>query len=180
MLRGKILICGMDIATSCGVAHGSPNDRPKAWTWRLSDYGKSRTDKLSALMRYCERYFATYRVDAMFYERGLSLAAAMEIGMSDDTMALLRGAIGVVEACAARAGVPRIEGVGVQTARSQFLGAGRIPKGQGKVLVRERCRILGWKVANDDEADAACIWNMGVGIMSPMNAHRSMPLFAAK
>lgn len=180
MLRGKPLICGMDIATSCGCAHGTADQKPRAWTWNLRDAGKDRHAKLALLMRHCERYFAENPVDALFYERGLSLAAAMEIGMSDDTMALLRGAIGVVEACAARAGVPRIEGVGVQTARSQFLGAGRIPKGQGKVLVRERCRVLGWQVVNDDEADAACIWSMGVGIMSPMNAHRSTPLFGAR
>lgn len=131
-------------------------------------------------MRYCERYFATYRVDALFYERGLSLAAAMEIGMSDDTMALLRGAIGVVEACAARAGIPRIEAVGVQEARRHLLGSGRIPKGQGKKLVRERCHVLGWPTANEDESDAAAIWSLGCGLMSPMTAHLNTPLFAGR
>ena len=180
MRRGKLLITGMDIATSCGVADGCPDSKPRVWTWRLSDYGKARTDKLSALMRYCERYFADNRVDALFYERGLSLAAAMDIGMSDDTMALLRGAIGVVEACAARAGVPRIEGVGVQEARRHLLGSGRIPRGQGKAMVRERCRVLGWRTANDDESDAAAIWSYGVGIISPMSSYRAMPLFAGQ
>jgi hypothetical protein len=179
--RGKLLITGMDIATSCGVADGCPGDnKPRAFTWDLRAHGKARTDKLAALMRYCERYFSENRVDALFYERGLPLAVAMKIGMSDDTMALLRGAIGIVEACASRAGVPRIEGIGVQEARRRLLGPGRIPAGEGKDLVRDRCRVLGWKVSNDDEADAACIWSMGVGIMSPMNSYKSMPLFGAR
>ena len=180
MRNGRPLIAGFDIATSCGCADGAPGGKPRVWTWKLSDYGKARTDKLSALMRYCERYFASYRVDALFYERGLSLAAAMEIGMSDDTMALLRGAIGVVEACAARAGVPRIEAVGVQEARRHLLGSGRIPKGQGKQLVRERCRVLGWHTANEDESDACAIWSLGCGLMNPMAAHLSTPLFAGR
>jgi len=180
MHRGRLLNAGFDIATSCGCAHGAPDGKPRLWTWNLANHGKARTDKLAALMRYCERYFATYRVDALFYERGLSLAAAMEIGMSDDTMALLRGAIGVVEACAARAGVPRIEAVGVQEARRHLLGPGRIPRGQGKAMVRERCRVLGWRTANDDESDAAAIWSMGVGIMSPMNSYKSLPIFATR
>lgn len=180
MKNGRPLIAGFDIATSCGCAHGTAGSKPRVWTWNLREHGKSRTDKLSALMRYCERYFASYRVDALFYERGLSLAAAMEIGMSDDTMALLRGAIGVVEACAARAGVPLIEAVGVQQARHHLLGSGRIPKGQGKALVRERCRVLGWHTANEDESDAAAIWSLGCGLMSPMAAHMSTPLFAGR
>jgi hypothetical protein len=95
-------------------------------------------------------------------------------------MALLRGAIGVIEASAAKARIPHIQDVGVQEARRYLLGPGRIPKGQGKALVRERCRVLGWKVsdANDDEADAACIWAFGCGQMSPSMAVYSTPLFS--
>lgn len=190
MKNGPPLIAGFDIATSCGCAHGVAGVRPRVWTWNLREHGKVRTDKLAALMRYCERYFASYRVDALFYEKPLPISAllaqaqkggvqaAFRMGATEDTIALLRGAIGVIEACAARAGVPRIEAVSVQEARTHLLGRGHIPKGQGKALVRERCRVLGWHTANEDESDACAIWSLGCGLMSPMAAHMSTPLFS--
>jgi hypothetical protein len=174
-----MIIAAFDIATSTGCADGPANGRPRCWTWSLKR-PVGRPAKLAMLRDYADRYFAENRPDAVFYERGLGIAAAMEIGMSDDTMALLRGAIGIIEASAAKARIPHIQDVGVQEARRYLLGPGRIPKGQGKALVRERCRVLGWKVsdANDDEADAACIWAFGCGQMSPSMAAYSTPLFS--
>jgi len=189
--RGKLFICGMDIATSCGCADGSPDDRrPRAFTWDLREAGKDRPARLAMLMDYCDRYFRENQVDALFYEKGLPIAAlfasvakggaqaAFRMGATDETIGFLRGAIGVVEACAHRARVPRIEGVGVQQARHALLGYS--PKrGEGKDEVSERCRILGWAHKNQDESDALAIWSMGVGLMSPLSNYKSTPLFGA-
>lgn len=174
-----LLIAAFDIATQTGAADGFANGKPRCWHWSLKAAG-SRPAKLAQLRYYCDRYFAETKVDALFYEKGLGIAAAMEIGMSDDTMALLRGAIGVVEACAAHANIPRIEAVGVQEARRYLLGAGRIPRGEGKKLVRERVRMMGWAAANDDEADACAIWAFGCGQVSPAMAAMTTPLFARR
>jgi hypothetical protein len=173
----SLLVAAFDIATSTGCADGQSGGRPRCWTWSLKRSG-TRSAKLALLRDYADRYFAENRPDAVFYERGLGIAAAMEIGMSDDTMALLRGAIGVVEASAAKARIPHIHAVGVQEARRYLLGPGRIPRGEGKALVRERCRVLGWAAANDDESDAACIWALGCGQMSPAMAAYTTPLFS--
>src|SRR4029077_16738420 len=116
---------------------------------------------------YTDRYLDENKPDAVFYERGLGLAAAMEIGMSDDTRALLRGAIGVVESCAAAARIRRIEAIGVQDARRHLLGAGRIPKREGKKLVFDRCNMLGWAPQNKDESDALALWSLACAKMSP-------------
>ena len=175
-----MLIAAFDIATVTGAADGSPSGKPRAWHWNLKAAGNSRPLKLAMLRDYTDRYLSENKPDAVFYERGLGLAVAMEIGMSDDTMALLRGAIGVVESCAAAARIKRIEAIGVQDARRHLLGAGRIPKGEGKRLVMERCRMLGWTVKNNDEADAACLWNFGVAVMQPLMAHVSTPLFGGR
>jgi hypothetical protein len=174
-----MLVAAFDIATSTGCADGPTNGRPRCWTWSLKR-PIGRPAKLALLRDYTDRYFAENRPDAVFYERGLSLAVAMEIGMSDDTMALLRGAIGVVEASAAKAVIPHIQDVGVQEARRYLLGPGRIPKGEGKALVQERCRVLGWEAVNDDESDALAIWAFGCGQMSPAMAAMTTPLFAQR
>lgn len=176
----RCFIAAFDIATSTGGADGYPSRKPRCFSWDLRTAGPQRPAKLALLRYYCDRYFAENKVDAMFYEKGLGIAAAMEIGMSDDTMALLRGAIGVVESCAAHAKVPLIEAVGVQDARRALLGPGRIPRGEGKRLVRERCRMLGWDPANDDQSDALAIWSLGCGKMSPLSAHATTPLFASR
>lgn len=128
-------------------------------------------------MALCDRYFSENQVDMLFYEKGLSLGAAFEIGMQEETVALLRGAIGVVEACASKAKIPIIRGVSVQEARKHLVGRGQIPKGQGKSIVRERCRVLGWQVANDDESDACAIWSWGCGQANPLSSVHVTPLF---
>ncbi len=175
-----MLVAAFDIATVTGAADGDPKGKPRCWSWNLREAGDSRPLKLAMLRDYTDRYLAETKPDAVFYERGLRLAAAMEIGMSDDTMALLRGAIGVVESCAATARIKRIEAIGVQDARRHLLGPGRIPKGQGKKLVFDRCCVLGWTPKNRDESDALALWSFGCGLTSPLSAHLSTPLFALK
>jgi len=177
MIRGRQIIAGFDIAKSCGCADGAVGGKPRAWTWSLH-VKDGRPARLALLRDFCDRYFAENPIDALFYERGLGIAVAMEIGMSDDTIAMLRGAIGVVEACAAKARIPRIQPVGVQEARRHLLGPGRIPRGEGKRLVRDRCDVLGWQTKNDDESDALAIWSLGCGLMNPLVAHLTQPLFA--
>jgi hypothetical protein len=170
-------ILALDLATTTGCADGDPSAHPRCWTWRLGLAGDSRAAKLSRLLRYMERYLAENRPDAVFYERGLPLGAAHQIGQSEATVALLRGAIGVAEAVAVRVGVPRIEGLSVQEARRHLLGQGRIPAGEGKDAVWRMCRMLGWPVTNTDEADAACIWALGCSLANPRFAYLSTPLF---
>lgn len=174
-----MMVAAFDIATSTGCADGPTNGRPRCWTWSMKRPA-GRPAKLALLRDYADRYFAENRPDAVFYERGLGIAAAMEIGMSDDTMALLRGAIGIIEASAAKACIPHIQAVGVQEARRYLLGPGRIPRGQGKALVFERCKSLGCNVTNNDESDAAAIWYLGCGLLSPGSAHLIQPLFAGR
>jgi hypothetical protein len=171
-----MFVAGMDIATSCGVADGMPGRRPRCFTWSLAK-AVGRPARLAMLMAYCDRYFAENCVDALFYEAGMSLAVAMRVGANDDTFAMLRGAIGVVEACASKARIPHIKAVNVQDARKHFVGRRSFPKGESKSMVFRHCRTLRWTVANQDESDAAAIWSMGCAEINPRVAHLVMPLF---
>lgn len=176
----KIFICGLDVATATGCADGWSDEKPRTWTWDLRDAGKGRPQRLAHLMRLLTRYFQENAVDALFYEQGLSLGAAHEIGMAEGTMAFLRGALGVTEAVAATAKIPIIEAVNVQDARQHLVGQRRFPKGQAKQSVFDRCRVLRWNVADFDQADAAAIWSFGVGKTSPLTAHLTTPLFSGR
>ena len=172
------IVVGMDIATTTGVAYGRANGNPDVRTWDLRKGGKSRPYRIAELADRCFEFFGKVQPDMLFYEQGLTLAAAYEIGTSEETFALLRGAIGVVEAVAAKCRIPIIRPVKVMDARRHLLGAGRIPKGEGKKLVFDRCRALRWPVTNMDESDSCAIWSLGCGDANPLSSAMMTPLFS--
>jgi len=172
------LVVGMDIATTTGVAYGRADSNPSVLTWDLRKAGKSRPYRLAELFQLSVTFFLKVQPDMLFYEQGLTLAAAYEIGTSEETFAMLRGAIGAVEVAAAKCKIPIIRPVKVMDARKHLLGAGRIPKGEGKKLVFDRCRALRWPVTNEDESDACAIWSLGCGEANPITAHLTTPLFS--
>lgn len=175
----KLRIVGMDIATSTGVAWGNSDWRcPQMTTWDLRKYGKTRPQRLGGLGDKCFEFFNAVTIDMLFYEQGMTLQAALSIGTSDDTFCFLRGAIGVVEAVAAKCKIPVIRAVGVQDARRHLLGPGKIDKGKGKQLVFDRCKALRWPVTNLDESDACAIWALGCGAANPLASCTTTPLFS--
>lgn len=175
-----MFIVGLDIATSCGGADGRPGSKPRCFTWDMRKAEEGRPARLAMLMAYAVRYFAENKVDAVYYEAGMRMQAALEIGTNDETFALLRGAIGVIEACAYRARVPIISAVSVQEARKHFVGQKSFPKGRGKAMVMERCKLLRWEPENLDESDAAAIWDYGCARSNPRTAHISTELFGRR
>lgn len=191
-MRKPLLIAAFDIATLTGCADGYSGGRPRSWSWALAKAGKSRPERLAMLRDYADRYLMENRPDCVFYEKGLPLGALMaqvekmgmqaafRMGATDETIGFLRGAIGVLEASAAKAKIPHIEGLDVQAARRHLTGLGKFPKGEGKDIVFDWCRRLGWNPANTDESDAMAIWSLGCGQMSPATAAMTTPLFAGR
>jgi hypothetical protein len=167
----------MDIATQCGVADGEPGKTPRCWTWNVREAGEGRPARLAMLQAYWERYLAENRPDAVYYEAGMGLQAALSVGTNDDTFALLRGAIGVVEATAYRHRIKVIQAVTVQEARKHFTGRTSFPKGKGKDIVWQHCKMLRWPAKNLDESDAAAIWSLGCALSNPRTAHLTTELF---
>ena len=69
------------------------------------------------------------------------------------------GMIAIVQVICEAAGIRYTE-MAVSTARAKFVGNGRPGRNaaEAKEIVRHQCEVLGWKVANTDESDAACVW----------------------
>jgi hypothetical protein len=185
-----LLVAAFDIATLTGCADGRSGGRPRSWSWDLASAGKARPARFALLRDYADRYMVEHKPDCVFYEKGLPIAAlfaqvnkfglnaAFRMGATDETIGFLRGAIGIIEASAAKARIPYIEGIDVQSARRFLTGQGKFPKGEGKDIVFDFCRRLGWNPANTDESDAMAIWATGCGQMSPAAAAMTTPLFA--
>jgi len=113
----------------------------------------------------------------------MPLGVMSKIGATEETLLLLRGAIGVLEAAAAKAKIEEIGSFGVQDARQHFLGQRTFPRGKGgrsaaKDYVLIACEQMGIKVANDNESDAVCGWSYICALKNPRIAHAVTPLFA--
>lgn len=175
-------IAAFDVATAVGACDGIPGGRPRVFTWFLDDAGPSRALKLCYLRRLLDEYFSSVHVDAVYYEQPVNLRVLMKIGATEETVALLRGAVGVLEASAAHAGVRVIHPVPVQDARQSLTGKRTFPKIRGKSsakdAIMDTARMMGVDVATDHESDAYAIWWWAGAKHNPRLAHLSQPLFA--
>ena len=174
-------IAAFDIATAVGACDGLIGARPRVFTWWLDDAGKSRAVKLCYFRRLLDLYFAEQHVDAVYYEEPMNLRAMMNMGTSESTIALLRGAIGVIESCAVHHGVQVIGGISVQDARQALTGRRTFPRVNGKSTAKDAiidvARMLKVDVATEHEADAFAVWNYACAMQNPRIAHLNTPLF---
>lgn len=177
----KPFIVAFDIATATGCCHGRVGSVPLLWTWNLDHDGKARPLRLRYLMRALRTYFAGNEVDAVYYEEPTGLRAMMEIGASEYTIAMLRGAIGVLEAVAIDSEIPIIRAIPVQDAREALTGQRTFSKVAGKSTAKDAVmrtvKMLGVKAENDHEADAYAVWHYACALHNPRIAHLVTPLF---
>jgi hypothetical protein len=172
-----VYVAAFDLATSVGCADGSTDtSKPRLWTWALTDAGDGRARRLAFLRRFLDAYFAETKVDVVVYEKplGIAIIAAMmakgQYRTSEDVLSMLRGAIGVLEACAAYAGVPEIRSIDVKDARQHLVGQRTFRHDDAKAMTMRACQALGWEPANYDESDAAALWSLAVGQHNPRMA----------
>lgn len=173
-------ISAFDFATTVGVCDGRIGEKPRHFTWFLEDAGEGRPLRLALFRQFCDAYFAEYRPDVVCYEKPLPIAIAVRIGAAEDVVLMLRGGLGVLESCAAIAGVKRIESIGVQDARKHFTGQRTFKKGEAKAAVMRACSAMGYKVANADEADAVAIWSLACARENPASADLTRAHLEAK
>lgn len=154
----------------------------------MRDAGEGRPRRLAYLRAFLDCYFKENPVGRVYFEKPMPIAAQVHakkgsgFGASEEQLMFLRGALGVVEACAAMAGIHVIEGVGVQDARQHFCGQRRFARGadgktDAKAHVLRMCALLKIPAANDHEADAAAIWSLACAKTNPLVAHLHSPLF---
>lgn len=155
MQQGGIL--ALDLSSKTGWAYGQINARsPEGWgTWYLPMIGGEGA-RYCAFENELAAMIATARPGRLVMEAPLTFQALL--GVSNmKTMAqqlTLRG-IGYSEAY--RASIPCSE-VSADMVRSVVLGQGRFPKGTVKSVVIAHCWAQGWKVDDDNAADAVLTW----------------------
>ena len=121
-------------------------------------------------------------IDAVYYEQPVNLRVMMKIGATDEMIALLRGAVGVLESCAVHAGIKTVEAVSVQDARQALTGKRTFARLRGKSTAKDAiintAKMMGVDVKTEHEADAYAVWWWSCARHNPRLAHLSQPLFA--
>lgn len=184
-----MIIAAFDLATATGVCDGPVGEKPRLFSWYLSDAGTGRPQRLLLLAKFLRAYFSKQPCDAVVYERPMPLGMMGEKGrnrimLSEDNIAFARGSIGVLEMTCCEFNKP-VEGVAVQDARQSVLGW-RInaEKKTGidtkQRVVDEVTGIHGIEAMSDNEADAWVAWRYACHLQNPRLAVAVTPLFRGR
>jgi len=158
-------ILALDTSTHTGWAHdGDAPDQPTYGTlhlpgWKRDVVGKS----YAALHQFVAGKIAAHSITHVIIERPLTVHAhAYDKGKNADLAAALLGFVSVIE-CVAALHSLRCHIESPATVRKHFVGNGRPT--DPKAVVMARCKQLGWRVDDDNQADALATWDYARSIL---------------
>jgi len=155
---------GIDLASQACFAYGRAGGVPKLWTVDLQRDGDLH-DFYGNVTAYLATFLKDNPVDLVAIEEPVAPAAAKGHTNNDTTMKTI-GGFGIVIGIVKCKKIP-YQPVRVETWRRHFIGVGRITgienafqrRKEGKRLVLQRCKQLGWSAPDDNAADAGGIWD---------------------
>jgi hypothetical protein len=169
-------VLALDIASTTGWARGPTGpDGPRCGSVQFAKPGASQ---LAICGRALEWAIDTLRPplpDVVAIE-GL-LPPHVIKGKSNTDHDLLAHLHGVIMGVCFMRGVFKVFKHPVLTIRRHFIDMSVCAKGQGKQMVQDKCRQLGWLAEGDDAADAAAAWSYQASLLDPEQAIRISPLF---
>ena len=170
-----MILLSLDLATRAGFAHGRIGERP---CWGAHDFGRGRSngEVLDAYLAWLEAKLDAVQPTVVAFE-----SPYMPTGPHNPfaapanalTIRRLFAFAGLTEAVCHRRRLRCYEARPSEITR-HFLG-GPAPRGRAakKAATIKMCRLMGFDVADDDEADAVALFNYAEAIFSPsMVNHR--------
>lgn len=170
----------LDLATSIGVAVGSPGRTPRAWSHRLPSTGEELGPFLAALDSLLEELIAEWSPSHIIMEAPIIRNGKTALATARKLYCLA----GHTEWTAWRHKIPCYEAQGDRvtgffTGRSRYPGKTSYARRAAKKrAVIDKCERLGWPVDDDDAADAIALFCWAEHILFP-EAREIAPLFAA-
>jgi Holliday junction resolvasome RuvABC endonuclease subunit len=146
-------ILAFDPATAMGVAIGDAQDGPLCHTERLGEQGKHHGQRFLQSQIMTARLIKQHKPDLIALEQ----AIVSGVKGGEQRAQLAFGLRACIMSVAFKANIRVVE-YPVQTIRKHFIGNGALKRNEAKSAVMIRCKQLGWHVTNDNEADAAAVW----------------------
>ena len=167
-------VLALDLASKCGVAVGDPNTIPLCFTEVLGETGTHHGARFAQALRMMNRLIKTYEPGLIVLEAPMKIARG-----NKNIEEVLMGLRACVMGIAHMHHIP-FEQHDVKTIRKHFIGNGSLKRADAKAATIARCGQLGWKVKNDDEADAAALWDYACSRQSRSHSLQGTPLFGGK
>jgi hypothetical protein len=177
-----MIIAAFDLATNTGWAAGALGDHVPAFgSIRFGAREASHEARFAHALEWTSDFLKRNRVDLIVFEEPLHYGLRRgkdgkpASGPGNDEISY--GLAAIVQAVAHLRGVYDVRQVRTIDVRRFFLGDN--PK--RKIAKREtvgRCRALGLKVDDDNQADAIALWHFQCAQLRPQLGLRTSPLFA--
>jgi len=149
-----MVLIALDLATNTGVAHGDVGQPPCCLTKRFQ--GEDEGSIFAHALRWIDELIDEHKPDAVYVEAPMMLGAAR--GQTNArTIRRLNGLYAIVVAAVRDARIP-CSAPSVGDIRQTFIGSRVIPGPEAKRRAKEMCSLLGWEVADRDQADAAALY----------------------
>jgi Holliday junction resolvasome RuvABC endonuclease subunit len=147
-------ILALDLATNTGVAIGNAHEKPLCSSERLGEAGDLHGARFLQAQYMLSRLIKKHHPDLIAIEA--AIAGGVQGGQERVQLAMgLRACVMSV----AHMHKTKVEEYAVQTVRKHFIGNAKLRRDAAKTATINRCQQVGWRVANDNEADAAAVWD---------------------
>lgn len=173
-MTGRVLF--LDLATTTGWCEGEPGKSPESGTIRLAPAGASPAAAFGGLIAFLGERLTARRYRLVAYEQPMD---PRHLKTNINTARKLIGMPAIVEGLCHQTGHSRVHEVGVHAIRKSLIG-GRPARGEAKREVTKHLHLLGYRPADDNEADAIAGWLHVTAIIDPESGARGGPLFAAR
>lgn len=166
-------VLALDVSSNrTGVAFGDANaGAPRCLTWKL--VGCNTDDELHRSLSYLRT--SVSELCKLIQPRFVAVEAPLQITDRNPRTNLALISLAAVACEGGQTAGAVVERRHVQTWRKHFCGNGR--PDDPKAATKRVCDLLGWKYANDDEADACGLWSYEMSIRFPKWSPKSTPLF---
>lgn len=170
------VVLALDNATVVGLSVDGPKDFcPVTKSHALPSAAKvGRPKHFYAFAELLHDAIKEYSPDILAFETPLNLGSKFGFARTEG-FELAFGYAALIQAIAEQHDLQCVDYTVAQI-RAHFLGRGRIPKGEGKKLVFERCKLLGWDVKGYDESDSAALWSLAKAKLNPAFGQAHTPL----
>jgi Holliday junction resolvasome RuvABC endonuclease subunit len=150
-----MILLAFDLASNTGVAVGDSSSRPICSSEQLGDTGASHGARFAQALVMTKRLILEHKPDFIIVEQAIASGAP-------GAASRVQLAMGLRACVYATCHFHHIKfrEYPVQTIRKHFIGRGNLKRDAAKGETINRCKRLGWAIANDNEADAAAAWDL--------------------
>lgn len=168
-------VLALDLASVSGWACGEPGGPPDHGSIRFASPGASHEAVFAGALKWMSDITTAKGPSLVVWEA--PLATSFKRGNSNiNTTTLLYGLPAIIGAVSYLRGVFDIRKADTRDVRLHFIGSN--PKrAKAKPMVIRQCKVLGWDVRDDNEADALATWHYMCSLIEPRLAMKPTPLF---